>query len=104
MEEAPENCKESSHSAHANGMNERIIWFVISYLEDTLYYELGHPICYESKYWETQKGSSPVAIKAYPHATEILRRKPAHFYCHNRNVVIWKLSVSTRVIVAYQSV
>ena len=22
MEEAPENCKESSHSAHANGMNE----------------------------------------------------------------------------------
>jgi hypothetical protein len=23
MEEAPENSKESSHSAHANGMNER---------------------------------------------------------------------------------
>jgi len=22
MEEAPENCKESSHAAHANGMNE----------------------------------------------------------------------------------
>jgi len=25
MEEAPENVKESSHSAHANGMNEWII-------------------------------------------------------------------------------
>jgi hypothetical protein len=24
MEEAPENGKESSHSAHANGMNERM--------------------------------------------------------------------------------
>jgi hypothetical protein len=26
MEEAPEYGKESSHSAHANGMNERILW------------------------------------------------------------------------------
>jgi len=25
MEEAPENGKESSHSAHANGMNEKYI-------------------------------------------------------------------------------
>jgi len=27
MEEAPENGKESSHSAHANGMNE-VIWYI----------------------------------------------------------------------------
>jgi len=26
MEEAPKNSKETSHFAHANGMNERIIW------------------------------------------------------------------------------
>jgi len=26
MKEAPENGKESSHSAHANGMNETYIW------------------------------------------------------------------------------
>jgi hypothetical protein len=33
MEEAPENGKESSHSAHANGMNELIIYIVIQELE-----------------------------------------------------------------------
>jgi hypothetical protein len=27
MEEAPENGKELSHSAHANGMNERMVLF-----------------------------------------------------------------------------
>jgi len=29
MEEAPENGKESSHSAHANGMNVRILAYVL---------------------------------------------------------------------------
>jgi hypothetical protein len=37
MEETPENGKESSHSAHANGMNEWInsLWF--SMLQDKTY-------------------------------------------------------------------
>jgi hypothetical protein len=29
MEDAPENGKESPHSAHANGMNERNVCFII---------------------------------------------------------------------------
>jgi hypothetical protein len=38
MEEAPENGKESSHSAHANGMNEwedigKFIMFIRQYLD-----------------------------------------------------------------------
>jgi len=28
MKEAPENGKESSHSEHANGVNESIIWII----------------------------------------------------------------------------
>jgi len=36
MEEAPENGKESSHSAHANGMNE---WMVDQEIDDKLRWE-----------------------------------------------------------------
>jgi hypothetical protein len=48
MEEAPENSKESSHSAHANGMNERmngvqIIFF--SFLPHLL--SLHFYLCYQ---------------------------------------------------------
>ena len=29
MEEAPENGKQSSHSAHTTGMNERNAWYIV---------------------------------------------------------------------------
>ena len=37
MEEAPENGKESSHSAHANGMNEMKIALTMSGAHPALY-------------------------------------------------------------------
>jgi hypothetical protein len=36
MEEVPENGKESSHSAHANGMNE---WNIFYFQLDVIYYQ-----------------------------------------------------------------
>jgi hypothetical protein len=35
MEEAPENTKESSHSAHANGMNELATMYIKHTLTET---------------------------------------------------------------------
>ena len=38
MEEAPENGKESSHSAHANGINELMYTVVVLYLGDDYWF------------------------------------------------------------------
>jgi hypothetical protein len=50
MEEAPANSKESSHSAHANGMNERIINYMYNFTR-----VLGLYIKYSKKYTNNNK-------------------------------------------------
>jgi hypothetical protein len=47
MEEAPENGKESSHSAHANGMNEEGFLHVnINQLTQPLHIEIKTTTCF----------------------------------------------------------
>jgi hypothetical protein len=56
MEEAPENGKESPHSAHANGMNDMVI---LTYLDFTL--DLFSSICIPALLLKTHD-SQPLQI------------------------------------------